>query len=123
MDERKATVFISSHLVHELERICDWVGVMDAGKLVAEMPMGRFKAGLRRLRVTPVGVVSDGAPFTLLNKEVAGSAEEWLVQDWADGMESWFPGHGAELREILPLDLEEVFVELLRWARFARRSA
>jgi len=26
-----ATVFISSHLVHELERICDWVGVLDEG--------------------------------------------------------------------------------------------
>jgi len=35
--ETGATVFISSHLVHELERICDWVGVMDDGQLVAEL--------------------------------------------------------------------------------------
>jgi ABC-type sugar transport system ATPase subunit len=27
-----ATVFISSHLVHQLERICDWVGVLDHGR-------------------------------------------------------------------------------------------
>ena len=123
VDERKATVFISSHLVHELERICDWVGVMDAGKLVTELPMGRFKAGLRRLRLGATSLVADGAPFTLLATERGAGGEEWLVQDWADGMESWFTGRGAELREVVALDLEEVFVELLRWARYSRRSA
>ncbi len=37
VSQQNATVFISSHLVHELERICDWVGVMDRGRLVAEL--------------------------------------------------------------------------------------
>jgi ABC-2 type transport system ATP-binding protein len=122
VDERKATVFISSHLVHELERICDWVGVMDAGKLVTEMPMGRFKAGVRRLRLGATALVADNAPFTLLAQEGGAGGVDWLVRDWADGMESWFAGR-AELREVVSLDLEEVFVELLRWARYARRSA
>jgi len=45
------SVFISSHLVHELERICDWVGVVDKGRLVAELPMHSFKSGIKRLRV------------------------------------------------------------------------
>jgi ABC-2 type transport system ATP-binding protein len=124
VDERKATVFISSHLVHELERICDWVGLMDAGKLVAEMPMGRFKAGVRRIRLAGAGPVPDAAPFTLLARETpAGRGEEWLVRDWADGMEQWFVSNGAVVREVGALDLEDVFVELLRWARFDRRSA
>ena len=124
VDERKATVFISSHLVHELERICDWVGLMDAGKLVAEMPMGRFKAGVRRIRLAGAGPVPDAAPFTLLARETpAGRGEEWLVRDWADGMEQWFVTKGAVVREVGALDLEDVFVELLRWARFDRRSA
>ena len=124
VDERKATVFISSHLVHELERICDWVGLMDMGRLVAEMPMGRFKAGVRRLRLGGVPPVPDGAPFTLLAREnTIGRGEEWLVRDWADGMEQWFASKGSSLREVTALDLEDVFVELLRWARFDRRSA
>jgi ABC-2 type transport system ATP-binding protein len=124
VDERKATVFISSHLVHELERICDWVGLMDTGRLVAEMPMGRFKAGVRRIRLGGVAPVPDSAPFTLLARETpAGRSEEWLVRDWADGMEQWFVGQGSSVREVGALDLEDVFVELLRWARFDRRSA
>src|SRR5207244_9466350 len=43
----QATVLISSHLVHELERICDWVGLMDGGRLIAELPMQDFKHGLK----------------------------------------------------------------------------
>ena len=50
VSERGATVFISSHLVHELERMCDWIGVMDQGRLVTELPMERFKNGIKRLR-------------------------------------------------------------------------
>jgi ABC-2 type transport system ATP-binding protein len=124
VDERKATVFISSHLVHELERICDWVGLMDSGRLVAEMPMGRFKAGVRRLRLAGTPPSPDGAPFTLLARETpVGRGEEWLVRDWTDGMEQWFATQGADLREVGALDLEDVFVELLRWARFDRRTA
>src|SRR2546426_7977599 len=45
VSHRQATVFISSHLVHELERICDWIGVMDNGRLITEVPMDRFKNG------------------------------------------------------------------------------
>jgi ABC-2 type transport system ATP-binding protein len=46
-----ATVLMSSHLVHEQERVCDWIGVMDAGRLVAEMPMHAFRSGIKRLRI------------------------------------------------------------------------
>src|SRR2546422_6048869 len=33
--------------VHELERICDWVAVLDDGRLVTESPMERLKNGIR----------------------------------------------------------------------------
>ncbi|HET9777403.1 MAG TPA: ABC transporter ATP-binding protein, partial [Gemmatimonadaceae bacterium] len=42
VNDTKATVLISSHLVHELERICDWIGVMDHGTLLTELPMQQF---------------------------------------------------------------------------------
>ncbi|MGH7531544.1 MAG: ABC transporter ATP-binding protein, partial [Gemmatimonadales bacterium] len=39
VSEPPATVFSSSHLVHELERICDWIAVMDEGRLITAVPM------------------------------------------------------------------------------------
>ena len=116
--EHGATVFISSHLVHELERICDWVGVMDRGRLVAELPMQTFKDGIKRVRVAGAPLVLANAPFVLLKRDRGqGSAEEWIVRGWKPGMQSYIEGSGAAVREVIDLDLEDGFVEMLRAAR------
>jgi len=118
--DRQATVLISSHLVHELERICDWVGLMDKGRLVAELPMMEFKTGIKRLRVATAPDSLSGAPFTLLVRERgsgSGSVEQWLVRGWAPAHQSYLESVGASLREVIDLDLEEGFVEMLRAAR------
>jgi len=121
--EQQATVFISSHLVHELERFCNWVGVLDDGQLVAEMPMQSFKNGIKRLRVKRAPAAAGDVPFVLLARETdAGlsTAEQWVVRGWQAPMRQYFDGVGAELAEVVDLDLEEGFVELLRTARSGR---
>jgi ABC-2 type transport system ATP-binding protein len=116
--DREATVLISSHLVHELERICDWVGLMDGGKLVAELPMLEFKSGIKRLRVVSAPDTLSNAPFTLLARDRNhGSVEQWLVRGWTPGMGEYLTSIGATVREVVDLDLEEGFVEMLRSAR------
>ncbi|MEO8200044.1 MAG: ABC transporter ATP-binding protein [Gemmatimonadota bacterium] len=120
VSDRQATVFISSHLIHELERVCDWVGVLDQGKLLTEMPMQTFKSGIKRLAVTNPPRVRADAPFSVLGREPrAGGGETWSVRGWEPGMERYFAENGSLLREIVDLDLEEAFVELLRTARNA----
>ncbi len=115
---RGATVLVSSHLVHEQERICDWVGVMDDGLLVAEMPMHAFRSGIKRLRVAGAPPVLAAAPFVLLGRTpTAGTEEEWGVRGWQPEMRGWLEAQGATLRETIDLDLEESFVELLSTAR------
>ena len=120
-----ATVFISSHLVHEQERICDWVGVLDAGRMVAELPMSEFRAGIKRLRVR--GVVAElpdlpVLPFRVLaRRALLGQDEEWVVRDWRADMHGAFGAllPAATLRAVEDLDLEESFVELLSASRAA----
>jgi ABC-2 type transport system ATP-binding protein len=113
-----ATVFISSHLVHELERICDWVGVMDNGRLITELPMDRFKSGIKRLRVIAAPEQVSGTPFALLARESnGGTSESWIVRGWEPEMTRYFAGIGASLQTVIDLDLEEGFVELLRTFR------
>ena len=109
---------MSSHLVHELERICDWIGVMDHGRLVAELPMERFRNGIKRLVVAQAPLDLQGAPFSLLAREANGSASEaWLVRGWEPAMEAYFATVGASLQRVVDLDLEDGFVELLRTFR------
>ena len=120
VSETSATVFISSHLVHELERFCDWVGVMDDGQLVAELPMQSFKNGIKRIRVADAPDVPGDTPFVILDRTEGDSfsaGETWIVRGWQDPMRQYFEGVGATLRDVIDLDLEEGFVELLRSSR------
>ena len=123
VSERGATVFISSHLVHELERMCDWIGVMDQGRLVTELPMERFKNGIKRLVVTDAPPEVAATPFSLLSRERNGSTTEtWLVRNWEPEMQAFFDtaAGGASLQRVIDLDLEDGFVELLRTFRTPR---
>src|SRR5204862_382884 len=114
VSQRQATVFISSHLVHELERFCDWIGVMDDGRLIIEVPMERLKNGIKRLRIGGTPATPDNAPFVLLAREPAnGTGETWLVREWEPHMATYFDGPGVSLHEVIDLDLEVVFVALL----------
>lgn len=115
-----ATVFISSHLVHELERMCDWVGVLDHGRLIVELPMETFKSGVKRIRLQNPPREAVDPPFTILSRSANGHAlggDTWVVRGWSDPMRQYFEQAGAPIREVIDMDLEEVFVELLRSSR------
>jgi ABC-2 type transport system ATP-binding protein len=121
VSEIDASVFISSHLVHELERFCDWVGVLENGRLIAEMPMEAFKNEIKRIRVVdpPLGTPRD-LPFQLLGRHPSdgmSAGEIWVVKGWEEEMAGVLTTRGATVKEVAHLDLEEGFVEILRAAR------
>ena len=45
------TVFVSSHLLAEVEAMCDRVGVLSRGRLVAEGPPSQLRGAVERLRL------------------------------------------------------------------------
>jgi ABC-2 type transport system ATP-binding protein len=45
------TVFVSSHLLAEVEAMCDRVGVLAHGKLLAEGPPGSLRGTAERVRI------------------------------------------------------------------------
>jgi ABC-2 type transport system ATP-binding protein len=112
-----ATVLVSSHLVHELERISDHIGVMDGGSLVAQMPLEAFRGSIKRLRVAAGAGAVDGLPLRVLARAVRGREELWSVQGWEPEMGGALAERGVEVRGVVDLDLEECYVELLRGAR------
>jgi len=109
-----ATVLISSHLVHELERFADRVGVMDGGRLVAETPLEALRGSIKRLRVEAAPGMLGPLPFTLLSREPHGREEVWAVRGWEPGMGGDLATRGVALRGVMDLDLEECYVALLR---------
>jgi len=120
VSQHNATILISSHLVHELERVCDWIGVLDDGRLLVETPMDTLKNGIKRLRVRNAPPSIGSAPFEIMARQFGnggGTGETWVVRNWMPEMSAYFDGIGANLEDVIDLDLEDSFVELLRASR------
>ena len=121
------TVFVSSHDIAEVERLCDWVAMLDAGRLrlaeAAESLLGRF----RRIEVD----LREGAarlenpPAAWLELQRAGNRVSFVDSRYASATTDAacaerFPG-GAVTAQ--PLTLREIFVVLARAYRDGGKGA
>ena len=83
LTDEGTTVFVSSHLLAEVEAMCDRVGVLAHGKLVAEGPPGKLRGSAERVRIE----VNDTAHARIVIEKVDGVA---LLDDASPA-----PGPGA----------------------------
>ncbi len=79
IQEEGRTVFFSSHIVHEVERVADWVGIIDKGRLICCSPMEELKASVRRLTLTfaepPATTPTPAAPAAQRSRRAANGAD------------------------------------------------
>jgi len=115
VQEEGGTVFLSSHLVHEMERVADTVAIMDHGRIVTSAPLERLKEQTRRLRaVYPDGPPGEFAMPGLLRVERAQHQAVLTLSGCGPATVEQVRGTGAETVEVLDLSLEEIFVETVR---------
>jgi ABC-2 type transport system ATP-binding protein len=112
------TVFLSSHVLSEVERVADRVGVIRAGRLVALEEITALKQrATRRLEVELAGAV-EAAPFARLPNVREAQAEGRRLRLVVDGALDAVVKALAE-HEVVTLtshepDLEEFFLDLYR---------
>ncbi len=66
--ERGASVFFASHILDEVERVCDRVGILEQGDLIAVDTVANLRSRLNRgaeVRASAREVPSDFRPVTL----------------------------------------------------------
>lgn len=110
------TILVSTHLVYEVERIADHLGVLRQGRLVAQVSRERLHRMLRLYRAEgPRGWVGPSdLPGTLLQRKGAGREMQFTV--WGDEHEvaAHLARSGAVVRDVTPLSLDDAVVTLLR---------
>jgi ABC-2 type transport system ATP-binding protein len=113
--ETGCTVLISTHLVHEMDRLADHLGVIQAGRLTAQLSRDTLHRMLRRYRADiPMGW--SGAPEidgAVVKRGGIGREIQWSV--WGDERRvvEVLQGSGATVRDAAPLTLEDAAVALL----------
>jgi ABC-2 type transport system ATP-binding protein len=126
----RTTVFFSTHILSDVERICDTVAILDAGKVVAHGPIDELKARYGAEKIV-VEVEEDAEWLAEKARAASWSSEVRILSDGA--IEISVSDAGAARRELPALvasrglalrrmeagevDLEEVFVELVGGGR------
>jgi ABC-2 type transport system ATP-binding protein len=113
LNQNGTTVFLSSHLLSEVDELCDRVGIVDRGRLVLEEKLATLHAPTGRVVVDtpdPAAVVS------MLDGQVELREGSRLVIRAADPAElnARLVGGGVQVREIAPerRTLEQVVFEV-----------
>jgi ABC-2 type transport system ATP-binding protein len=121
--EEGITVFVSSHLLAEVEQLCTRVGILEKGRLVAEGSVKELLAGVT-VGVTEVDVRARNRERLLeVVPEVRGASVQPLdsadVRVRLDGLDvpalnAALVGLGVEIEALVPVEgsLEELFLHL-----------
>jgi len=106
------TLFLSSHHLSEIERVADWVGIIDRGKLLLEARLDDVRANFRRVRV-----VGEGLPIAatsgVFRSSVGEGTTEYVLRGDAEAFTAYLRSQGATVLDVSPMNLPEVFLEVV----------
>lgn len=102
------TLLLSSHHLSEVERIADWVGVIDAGSLKLEARLDDIRGSFRRIRAAGRNLPAAGA--SILSCRISGESAEYVVRMQAEAFAAELRAQGAVVLEIATMNLQETFL-------------
>jgi ABC-2 type transport system ATP-binding protein len=109
------TVFLSSHVLSEVEKLCDRVGLVSRGRLVKVAGLDEIRDAMpRRVRVVFSHPVSTAPPALAGTRVVHASADEWIleVSGPAGPIVQWLGALPVRDMDIEPATLEEYVLGL-----------
>ncbi|MEI6668161.1 MAG: ABC transporter ATP-binding protein [Acidobacteriota bacterium] len=120
--ERPWTVFVSSHDIDEVERLADWVGTINEGRLVFAEPVSSLIGRFRQVDVvvSEAATLPGGLPVSWLLPEISGRAIRFVDTAYAES------DLGPRVRALFPLavdisatpmSLRQIFITLARTFR------
>ncbi len=109
------TVVICTHHVHEVESLADEVGVLNGGRLVAQMPRDELQRTVRRYRVeVPEGwEAPPGLAPAAARRSSGGREAQWTLVGEEREVTERLALSGATVREVTSLALEDATLALL----------
>jgi ABC-2 type transport system ATP-binding protein len=125
--QERWTILISSHDIDEVERIADWVGVIDQGRIDFSERIESIQARFRRVEVTlrEEAGLPGSLPVSWVQPEQAGRRVAFVESQYEEGpaeqrVDAAFPG--SERIVVTPMSLRDIFVVLARQYRTAEAS-
>jgi ABC-2 type transport system ATP-binding protein len=108
----RATVFFSSHILSDIERVCDEVAILNRGRVIAQSGIAQLKA---RHGGDVIAVEVAGDPAPLLD---AVTGEAWLTRvERSDGVVRFSVSDLSSAQRAIPRAIAAAGLELKRFER------
>ena len=109
------TIFFSSHILADVERVADRIGIVVDGVLRVDCPTDRFKSSLRKVVLEFTGSIPEIPPLAgLATKREFGGKLELVIVDYGDAQAAQLASLGAASIEVMELNLEDAFIAYTR---------
>lgn len=111
VEKRNCSIIVSSHQLHELERIADRIIMIEKGRVKAIMSLEEARALSIKWQV----VFNDHVPVELLERKdieiisVTGRVVLFMAKERTDELEVFIDSYNPMLIEEIPMSLEDVF--------------
>ncbi|MBU3200443.1 ABC transporter ATP-binding protein [Clostridium estertheticum] len=111
---RGVTVFISSHHLDHIERICDSVAIIKEGTIKLKSSMEDAKNSIKRLQVMFKDEVNINEKLSsidgVIKVETIGRVNYIITKNYTKDLEKKLYDMGAEFIEIVDMSLEDMFI-------------
>ncbi|MGC1382377.1 MAG: ABC transporter ATP-binding protein, partial [Candidatus Acidiferrales bacterium] len=111
--DRGTTVFFSSHQLEEVERIVEYVGFMEGGRLLLESRLDDIKSEFRMITATGAPLPEKLLPV-VLSVEIDSDCRRYVVTRDAENFAAALSQNGAAVVSVVPLSLREIFLRVVR---------
>jgi len=109
------TIFISTHNLNDLERICDQVSIVHNGRILLDKSLEEMKTRIKKIQVA----VYDQLPAEFLNQkfilkhERQGRVYSLVVRENSEKMTAELQKYRPLLLETVDMSLEDIFIYLM----------
>jgi ABC-2 type transport system ATP-binding protein len=106
------TILFSSHILGDVERIADRIGIITAGKLVVDCALEELKERVKKFRL----IFPESAPAKLhlteiINQQREGREMAITVVNWNQQKQDLVDVFKPSSATVIPMSLEDIFIE------------
>ncbi len=115
IQKQDRTILFSSHILGDVERIADRVGIMAGGKLVVDCELEELKRRVRKLRILFPSAAPENLYITeIINQRNTGREMVLTVANWNPQKQAILETFGPDSCSELVMTLEDIFIECTR---------